>query len=254
MSKRAVFIDIDGTLVDGSSPVPSSRNLAAMAAAQAAGHLICLCTGRSLRCMQREVLSAFPYDGIVGGGGSYVSLGGQVLRNLTLPAAVLRRTAALFLAGSRPCVFEGTEEMFHIHPVFYQQPDWLEITGERDFDTKYAGRPVNKLTIGGVLSPEEVRCLSVDFEVIQHDHYAEALPKGCCKSEGMRILLEAAHLTPESAVALGDSANDLGMLRFAGLGIAMGNASPEVQAAADAVTASADDDGVAEAIYRFILG
>ena len=52
---------------------------------------------------------------------------------------------------------------------------------------------------------------------------------------------------------MGDSVNDLDMLEYAGLGVAMGNASERIKAVADAVTESNDADGVAEAILKYVL-
>ena len=54
-------------------------------------------------------------------------------------------------------------------------------------------------------------------------------------------------------VAIGDSFNDLDMIRWAGVGVAMGNAAPEIQALADYTVASNEDEGVAEALARFVL-
>lgn len=68
----------------------------------------------------------------------------------------------------------------------------------------------------------------------------------------MRALCEALGLTPDEVIALGDHDIDAPLLRAAGLGIAMGNASAEARAAADEVTDSCDEDGVAYAIYRHI--
>ena len=70
-------------------------------------------------------------------------------------------------------------------------------------------------------------------------------------------LLEACRLLdidPAHAMALGDSGNDIPMLQAAGLGVAMGTASPQVQAAANAVSAPFDQDGAALAVERYVLG
>ena len=61
-------------------------------------------------------------------------------------------------------------------------------------------------------------------------------------------------LTSEQVMAIGDNFNDLEMLRYAEMGVAMGNAPPEVQAIADWVTIDVEEDGVAIAIQKFLLG
>lgn len=66
-------------------------------------------------------------------------------------------------------------------------------------------------------------------------------------------LIERLGLEREDVIACGDGLNDLSMIRYAGLGVAMANAQPEVKEAADVVTLSNDEDGVAEVIERYIL-
>ena len=68
----------------------------------------------------------------------------------------------------------------------------------------------------------------------------------------MHVLCDSLHISPDEVMALGDHDIDAPLLRAAGLGIAVGNASPIARAAADEVTASCDEDGVAHAIYRHI--
>ena len=80
--------------------------------------------------------------------------------------------------------------------------------------------------------------------------FLELVPKGIDKALSLQRLLSVLKLTPSDLIAFGDGYNDLSMLRFAGMGVAMANAAPEVRAAADFVTASNDEDGVAEAWER----
>lgn len=77
---------------------------------------------------------------------------------------------------------------------------------------------------------------------------------GVDKGQGMLALASRLGIAPEQTMACGDSVNDLAMLKAAGLGVAMGNAAPDIQAQADAVTDSNQADGVAKAVYRYILG
>lgn len=76
---------------------------------------------------------------------------------------------------------------------------------------------------------------------------------GCHKASGLRRLVERWGITPEQCVAFGDGGNDIEMLRAAGIGVAMGNAAPAVQAVADYVTASVDEDGIWKAVQHFRL-
>ncbi len=81
----------------------------------------------------------------------------------------------------------------------------------------------------------------------------ELLHPAVSKGHALTILAQMLGIAADEIVACGDNHNDIGMLRFAGLGIAMGNAHDEVKAAADFVTLSNAEDGVAAAIEQLIL-
>jgi Cof subfamily protein (haloacid dehalogenase superfamily) len=81
----------------------------------------------------------------------------------------------------------------------------------------------------------------------------ELLHPQVSKGNALRLIASDLGILPEEVVAIGDNHNDLGMLQFAGLGIAMGNAHAEVKAAADYVTLSNSEDGVAAVIEELIL-
>src|SRR5690606_3526903 len=81
----------------------------------------------------------------------------------------------------------------------------------------------------------------------------ELFHAACSKADGVRRLAATLGIDAAAIMACGDGSNDLEMLQFAGLGVAMGNASDRVKAAADFVTATNDEDGVALAIERFVL-
>jgi Cof subfamily protein (haloacid dehalogenase superfamily) len=81
----------------------------------------------------------------------------------------------------------------------------------------------------------------------------EILPEGISKAKGLKILENELGFDPSEIIAIGDSFNDLGMIKYAGLGIAMGNAPKEIQNSAGFVTMSNDDNGVAYALEKFYL-
>lgn len=83
--------------------------------------------------------------------------------------------------------------------------------------------------------------------------FIETMPLGVEKSASLALLLKTLGLGRENLMACGDGWNDLPMIQFAGLGVAMGNAVPPVKAAADYVTADNEHDGVGLAVEKFIL-
>jgi Cof subfamily protein (haloacid dehalogenase superfamily) len=79
----------------------------------------------------------------------------------------------------------------------------------------------------------------------------EIVPLGISKATGVEELARPLGITAEGVVSFGDMPNDVPMLQWAGLGVAMGNAHPEAVAAADEVTATNDEDGVARVLERW---
>lgn len=81
-------------------------------------------------------------------------------------------------------------------------------------------------------------------------YFLELVPQGIDKAQSLAVLLKELGISREEIIAIGDGYNDLSMIKFAGLGIAMGNAQEPVKKAADYITLSNEEDGVAEAIDR----
>ena len=83
--------------------------------------------------------------------------------------------------------------------------------------------------------------------------FIETMPLIVEKAASLELLLRSKGLTAASLMACGDGWNDLPMIRFAGLGVAMGNAQAPVKTAADVLTADNDHDGVGLAVEKYIL-
>lgn len=80
------------------------------------------------------------------------------------------------------------------------------------------------------------------------------MPKGIHKAEGLKLLSDYLGIDQSKVMAMGDEENDLTMLKWAGLGVAMANGVDKVKAVADAVTTQTNEEsGVAEAIHNYIL-
>lgn len=83
-------------------------------------------------------------------------------------------------------------------------------------------------------------------------YFLELVPQGIDKALSLAVLLEETGIKQEEVIAIGDGYNDLSMIKFAGLGIAMGNAQEPVKKVANYITLTNEEDGVAEAIDHFI--
>ncbi len=109
---------------------------------------------------------------------------------------------------------------------------------------------------GEVLDQHEsaIKELLPNLEVFRScPHFLEVCPKGTHKATGIKQITEILGIKQEEVIAIGDGFNDVSMIEFAGLGVAMDNAHDDVKAIADYVTASNDEDGVCKVIEEFIL-
>lgn len=107
--------------------------------------------------------------------------------------------------------------------------------------------------------PEEIRILK---ENIQSDDlniypskptYLEIMPSKSSKTSAISCLQKKFNVDKSEIISMGDNYNDIDMLEYAGLGIAMGNAPEEVKKHADHVTLTNDEDGVAEALKKYVI-
>ena len=81
----------------------------------------------------------------------------------------------------------------------------------------------------------------------------ELLPTNASKGTALKVLLKEMGISANQAMAIGDGENDIEMLQLAGLGVAMGNANDHVKSFAQAITKTNDEDGVAEAVEKYVI-
>lgn len=86
------------------------------------------------------------------------------------------------------------------------------------------------------------------------DNNIEVMGKGVSKGEGLSYICNQLNIDPKQVIAIGDNENDLPMLKFAGLGVAMGNSKDDIKTISDYTTSTNNEDGVAKVIEKFILG
>ncbi|MFA6873637.1 MAG: Cof-type HAD-IIB family hydrolase, partial [Bacteroidaceae bacterium] len=120
--------------------------------------------------------------------------------------------------------------------------------------------PVAKCLIVG--EPEKLEALELTLQAAlkgqmgvfrSEPFFLELVPLGIDKTESLKVLLQKLNIQREELIACGDGFNDLSMIQYAGLGVAMHNAQPLVKKVADYIAPSNDNDGVAHVVERFLL-
>lgn len=268
-------LDIDGTLLNPCGEI-TRRVHDAVARAIRSGMLVTLATGRNLRAALpvAEALG-IPAPLVVNNGALVIHpASGQVLLHRPLGPATANRAVAL-LQQLGMAVFLSRLSLTE-PDLFYERPPALP---EADFrmgraadqvqlvenlaEIAEAVQPLKVMTLDRTAAVESAaqhleRCLSDQCHLLVTPErpgcaLLEVSAPGVNKAAGLERLAGLYGIHPNEIVAFGDNRNDLEMLQFAGLGVAMGNASEEVRAVARAITATNGEDGVAQFLEAHIL-
>lgn len=253
---RALFLDVDGTLVSFRTHAVSASAREALLEAHARGVKLFIATGRSATDL--EPLAGIPYDGVVAlNGARCVAADGRVVGSRSIPEAAFERSLALAERYGFPVALELDDGVFVDR-----------VTAEVERLARMVAHPVPVETDLRALFARGGCCQMCFYfdEPTQRrvmaelpgltasrwcDLFADINVAGVDKAAGMRTFLADAGLDPAQAMAFGDGGNDVPMLHAAGIGVAMGNACAEAIAAADYVTADIDDDGLRRALEHF---
>ena len=269
MKRRAIFLDVDGTYVNDRGVVPASAR-AAVAEARANGHLVFLCTGRSLAELWDDIMSV-GFDGVIAAAGGYVDVGGQVLLQRHFALEDVRHVVDFFDANGVEYYLEANAGLFG-SPGVKPRLRQLLYGGITDEDVlaeleRGLGPFIDSLIDGQDVLRDDINKVSfldsaVTLDTIRAEfggrlhviattvpqfgpHSGEISLAGITKSTAIELLITHEGIDRADTVAFGDGHNDLDMLQYVAVGIAMGNADPALVAVADGVTGTADEDGIA---------
>lgn len=275
MSKKLIFLDIDGTLTEPGSNVPPASALEAIRRAQANGHKVVLCSGRNYGMLLP--LLRYGFDGLVGSAGGYIEYGGEVIYDCPMTPEQQDRVLSVFEESGIYRTVESktgsyTDEGFK---VFLQENAqvggnsellrWREQL-EKDLGIRpmaeYRGEPVYKLVFmcreaEQLRRPRQLLGEEFNFCIQDTDRFGiingELINRKFDKGTAVRRLSEYLHVPLEDTVAFGDSMNDLEMLETAGLGICMDNGSPQLKKQADGVCPAVNQDGLYRGFVQYSL-
>ncbi len=252
---KAIFFDIDGTLIPfGTRKLPESTYNSLLKIKEETGIHIIIATGKSLASVLKQDLMRIPFDG-------FLTLNGQLCydkdfrMNFVYPIIpeemdVLKNIfndhkIPFILIGefSKYINFMNEKMLYHLEESNDVIPDVGEYRGERIYQITAAVTPRQREILESTMDYCQITAWSEDT--------IDIFCRGGGKSNAVKNLLRIYNLKPEEIMAFGDSENDIGMLKYAGIGVAMGNASDNVKAVSDYITDTVDNDGIEKALKHF---
>lgn len=256
---KALFFDIDGTLVSFKTHAIPPSTIEALTAAHEKGIKIFIATGRpkviinNLSALQELNL----IDGYITMNGGYCFVGEEVIYKSAIPAEEVQAMARISQEKGFPSIFvkehsisvcqhnKIVDEIFH---------DFLHVDKipVKSFEEATDGDIFQMTPFITVEDEPEVLPLIPNCEVGRwFPAFVDITAKGNTKQRGIDEMINHFGIRLEDTMSLGDGGNDISMLRHAAMGVAMGQAGDEVKQAANYVTASVDEDGIWKALKHF---
>ena len=254
---KAIFFDIDGTLVSFKTHLVPEETKEALRALKAKGIKIFIATGRS-GILMKEVgsVDSAMFDGLLTFNGQHCKVDGEVVYSNPIPREDTLAGIRFFDSHDISCIFEGSDfvvinshdaaarsisEMLamrlpppiNLHEVDHKETIQLIFFGDAEQE---------KGLLEVMPSCESTRW---------HPAFTDIIPRGGGKHIGMEKVLKHFGISREECMAFGDGENDVTMLQHAGIGVAMGNATDDVKSHADWVTTSVDEQGIPNALRHF---
>ncbi len=253
MKIKAVFFDIDGTLVSLNSHRMLESTHRALAKLREKDIKIFISSGRHRSIMNN--LDGEIFDGYVTVNGSLCYYQDKIVHKCPIPESDIRNWVEFLKTHNTQC-FAVTEASLFLNQSSKSVQDFFKLLNfespeVRDF-ADIAHNPIYQI-IGLIEQGQDSEAKAVlpncSFNRWHHS-FVDIINKKSDKSKGIKAIIDILGISAQECVAFGDGGNDLEMLKFVGMGVAMGKSKPEVIEAADYVTDTADNDGIWNALVK----
>lgn len=255
---KAVFFDIDGTLVSFQTHRVSPGVLDGLHQLQTRGVKLFIATGRHRQSIGLAA-DVFPFDGFITVNGQFCFAGDQVLRSNPIPRPVVEQQVSLLETTKAPCLFLGEHGTLLVNqdPRTEIFPSQLNLSLPDPVPTRRVLEQEIYQMTAFFTKEEELAAGDAFFpglEVMRwHPAFVDVIAPGGGKDRGIDAVIDHFGFDLSETMAFGDGENDLPMIRHAHIGVAMGNADEFVKKQADYVTDSVDEDGILTALKHFEL-
>lgn len=251
---KAVFLDIDGTVLSHQQRKVPQSTKDAIYQMREKGIKVFAATGRHILEMEKLPLEGIPFDG-------YVTLNGQLcldadktlIYDFPIGESDTRKLAELFESKQIPAIIVEENALYINYVNESVRATQRAISSAVPEIGTYSGRRIYQFIVYDKASNVQkwMTSLTECKENTWHQEAFDIIPKKGGKVAGIQRMLERIGIRQEEIMAFGDGGNDVEMLQYAKVGIAMGNAGEEVKKHADYVTACVDDDGILKALKLY---
>lgn len=266
---KLIAIDLDGTLLKSDGSI-SIENKEALRKAKEMGIKVVICTGRpllSVAAILDEMNLREPGDFVITYNGGLVQKAdtGEILSEKSLTKADARELYNLSKTLDLPCNLLDLDNIYEL-PYPKGRESWYRKTKPAlPFVSTTLEELPDDIRFNKILFCYEETVLNEEIKGIPPEFYEkftimksrpiliEMMNKEVDKGKGIAILCDLLGFQADEVMAFGDEANDHAMIEFAGMGVAMGNATPALKEVAQYITATNDNHGIAQAIEKFVL-
>lgn len=252
---KAAFFDIDGTLIPhGEEKFPDST-LKALQLLKEKGIKVFIATGRPVTTIT-NALSQFDFDGYMALNGQYCYVDGRVVRDCYISQEDIEKALPYLTDHQISCIFAEKDYVYvnlmnQQYIKFHQ--DKKALMNEIDDVKRVQNHKTYQLMIfiNEADEDELFKHLNNCKSARWHPMFADIIPVDGGKNTGIDAIIDYLNISLNNVIAFGDGGNDIDMLKHAGIGVAMGNASEKVKNAADYVTTKDSEDGIYNALKHF---
>ncbi|WP_026884761.1 HAD family hydrolase [Clostridium akagii] len=260
--KKAVFFDIDGTIIDCLNGLTdmTHRVKKAIGALKTNGDYVFIATGRPYAFLN-EAIRNFGFDGFIFTNGAYVKVNEKCIYKESIKKDFIKEITYNFEQLNIQYILQG-EKYSYIKDEYKRLHSFYDSysISKKYLKGNYNLENIDTYKIEMLCNDRKGidYCVSLGNGGIYHTYNMEEKSFELCskantKASGILKILERLNIPIENSYAFGDGKNDIEMLSIVGCGIAMGNADDFVKSYATKVTGSVQNDGVALEIEKFIL-
>ncbi|WP_028401020.1 Cof-type HAD-IIB family hydrolase [Ectobacillus panaciterrae] len=259
MSYKTVFLDIDGTILPHGKSITNATKQAIQRLKEKQIHVV-IATGRA-PYFASSVIKEIGIDSMIFFNGSYVLHQGEVIHQAPIEKTVLEKLHGWTKEYQHPITYLGGSEFRATeigHPYVaeaFQNDMWKP---QQASPTFWLDQDIYQMFLHCEMEEEHIYQQSIPE--LHFRRWSSPGMRTCdvnasngTKATGILKMLDKLGVSAEETVAFGDGLNDIEMLSLVGMGVAMGNARPEVKAYANLVTMSAEEDGVKHGLEKLGL-